>query len=274
MFNIFRRSTEQDRQPSPAPRLNWLQMEALQGTLQFGDLCIHVCLHEAQGGKPSSDKDFVVVKVPSMVEKMAALTEVINPKNIFELGIFKGGSVVLYNEMFNPRKFVAVDISTNRLPNLDNYLRDKTNVSALFGVDQSDRKRLAGICAEEFGGQPLDLVIDDASHFNFETRESFRELFPRLRPGGIYVIEDWAWAHWPGDLWQRDGGGDFFRGREPMTNLILELVILAAAKPDWVSQVSIESATVCVTRGPGRIEPGFDPGKYCLNQGKPLPRFS
>jgi predicted O-methyltransferase YrrM len=210
-------------------------MEALEGVVQFGDLRIYVCLPDAMANKPSSAKDFLVVKIPSMVEKTATLVKEINPKNILELGIFQGGSVVLYNELFKPRKFVAIDLNTVTLPHLEEYLRNYpggSNVSLRLGVDQADRARLAEICATEFGGESLDLVIDDASHYLFETRESFRELFPRLRPGGVYIIEDWGWAHWTGDLWQRDQGGETFRGKEPMTNLIMELAVLSASKPD------------------------------------------
>jgi hypothetical protein len=50
--------------------------------------------------------------------------------------------------------------------------------------------------AHEFSA-PLDLVIDDASHIYGPTKASFQALFPLLRPGGLYLIEDWAWAHWP-----------------------------------------------------------------------------
>ena len=62
-------------------------------------------------------------------------------------------------------------------------------------VDQADRGRLAEIVDEEFGDEPLDFVLDDCSHLYEPTRASFNELFPRLRPGGIYTIEDWRWAH-------------------------------------------------------------------------------
>ena len=260
-----------------ATRLNWTSAEALEGVVQFGDLRIHVCLPDVMANKPSSAKDFLVVKLPSMVEKIAALTHDLRPRNIFELGIFKGGSVVLYNEIFKPRKLVAVGLGSAPLPHLEEYIRGTSvekNVSIQLGVNQADRRRLSEICAQEFGGEALDLVIDDASHFLFETRESFRELFPRLRPGGVYVIEDWGWAHWTGDLWQRDQGGDEFRGKKPMTNLIMELAVLAASKPDCVNQVSIEAATVYVTRGVARLEPGFELSDYYLNRGNPLPRFS
>src|SRR5262249_16596682 len=28
------------------------------------------------------------------------------------------------------------------------------------------------------------------------TKASFNILFPLLRPGGFYIIENWAWGHW------------------------------------------------------------------------------
>ena len=42
----------------------------------------------------------------------------------------------------------------------------------------------------------IDLVVDDASHLYEQTKATFAMLFPLVRPGGNYVIEDWSWAHW------------------------------------------------------------------------------
>ena len=41
----------------------------------------------------------------------------------------------------------------------------------------------------------FDLIVDDASHLYRPTLASFEVLYPRLRPGGTYVIEDWAGDH-------------------------------------------------------------------------------
>ena len=41
-------------------------------------------------------------------------------------------------------------------------------------------------------------MIDDASHMYEHTKVSFETLFPLLRPGGQYIIEDWSWACWSG----------------------------------------------------------------------------
>ena len=56
-----------------------------------------------------------------------------------------------------------------------------------FVGQQQDESFLAQV-VDETG--PLDIVIDDGSHVGPQTLVSFRFLFPRLRPGGIYVIED------------------------------------------------------------------------------------
>ena len=37
---------------------------------------------------------------------------------------------------------------------------------------------------------PFDLIVDDGSHRNEHVVETFALLFPTLKPGGIYVVED------------------------------------------------------------------------------------
>jgi hypothetical protein len=64
------------------------------------------------------------------------------------------------------------------------------------GTDQTDATKLHSIVREDLEGH-LDLVIDDASHLYAQTKRSFELLFPLLRTGGLYIIEDWSWGCWP-----------------------------------------------------------------------------
>lgn len=38
-----------------------------------------------------------------------------------------------------------------------------------------------------------DVIIDDGSHASYHQQLTFRHLFPKLRPGGTYIIEDLQW---------------------------------------------------------------------------------
>ena len=49
---------------------------------------------------------------------------------------------------------------------------------------------------------PLDIIIDDGSHINDHVITTFKLLFPKLKHGGIYVIEDTQTSYWS------DYGGD------------------------------------------------------------------
>jgi len=42
----------------------------------------------------------------------------------------------------------------------------------------------------------FDLIIDDGSHINEHVIKSFEFLFPKLKIGGIYVIEDTQTSYW------------------------------------------------------------------------------
>lgn len=148
---------------------------------------------------PVPDPSYLcVVKPPALVEKTVALARDYEGANIVELGIRHGGSTAMLTQIAIPKKLVAIELSTDPLDRLEAFLDvgDRREfVRPYFGVDQADRARLAQILDDEFGDEPIDLVIDDASHLPDETRASFEVVFPRLRPGGRFVLEDWNCDH-------------------------------------------------------------------------------
>jgi demethylmacrocin O-methyltransferase len=103
---------------------------------------------------------------------------------LLEIGILKGGSLRLWRRFLPKARIVGIDLE---LPDLD-----------LPGVemhrgDQSDEEFLESLISR-YGG--FDVVIDDGSHVGTHVRTSFRVLFPALRPGGWYVIEDLETSYW------------------------------------------------------------------------------
>ncbi len=109
-------------------------------------------------------------------------------RNILELGIFKGGSIALYSELFAPKRSVGVELHQHRVPALDAYVERyglEDRIHLFYGTSQRDRGRLAAIAQESFGDEPLDLVVDDGSHRYPHTKASLNVLLPRLRPGGL-----------------------------------------------------------------------------------------
>jgi len=114
---------------------------------------------------------------------------------VLELGVggygspepWGGGSLQMWRHYF-PRGLVfGLDI-------YDKSTLDRPRMRTVLG-DQSDGEFLTSL-AERIG--PLDIVIDDASHLSSDVITSFVTLFPHVRPGGLYVIEDLQTSYWPG----------------------------------------------------------------------------
>ncbi len=185
-----------------------------------------------------------------MVEDIFALGNRENFKRIVDIGIFKGGSMALYALIFAPEKLVGIEYLATPEESLEKFIAGRglqDSVRSYYGTNQADTERLLQIIKAEFPDEALDLVVDDASHFYRETRASFETLFPLLRPGGLYIIEDWGWAHWQGDLWQKS---EIFPAQMPsLTNLLIEISMLCASRPDLVANVQIEPAVIKVRRG-------------------------
>lgn len=184
-------------------------------------------------------------------------------KNIFEYGIWQGGSPIFYGLATDAKKVVAIDHLDRNMPPgalhdparardyknpaLDQILRQRNlaeKVKLYFSVSQDNRAAVSEIIDREFAGEPLDLVIDDASHYYEHSRTSFEIAFPRLRPGGLYVIEDWQWAHSP----DYQSGGPF-HGKPALTNLIFELLVAFGSHPGLFWNIIVRDWFVAVTRG-------------------------
>ncbi len=217
--------------------------------------------------RPEEPGHFVLQKTREMVSYYASLA---GPgcQRILEAGILRGGSVVLFDQLFQPRRLVAFDLSPAQLPNLDAYVAQrgaKDRIHLYHGIDQANSQALQRLISAEFATEPLDLVIDDASHLLPESKVTFNTVFPRLRPGGLYVIEDWGWAHWPG-FWQDHGGP--WATDPSLTQLILELVMASASRPDIVTDVLARRDLVAVRRGPAAVPEGFDISESYLTAGR------
>jgi hypothetical protein len=93
--------------------------------------------------------------------------------------------------------------------------------------------------------------LTDASHQYAEMLASFECLFPLVRHGGAYVIEDWAWAHgasWDPKLWA---------DRPLMSPLITELMLVAAYGEGIVDRIDVVGACAVIWRGPTKLQGGF-----------------
>lgn len=238
-----------------------------------------------------SESTFLVAKSRSQLEQYVDLLAGLQPRNIVEIGIWTGGSTVLLSTLAKPAKYVAIDLEDNSTPSFGDWLRNgplKDHVVAHFGVDQSDGATLRAIAAEEFHGEPLDLVIDDASHDLAPTRASFEALFPRLRPGGIYVIEDWDAQHQIEKALQNEIRSDpIARPRveeqlrvlraspetwQPLTRLLVQ-VTLASAYTDIIDDIRIRRNSVMIQRGHEDFhEDGFVISDFYLDLGRELLR--
>lgn len=108
---------------------------------------------------------------------------------LLELGVYKGGSLLLWRDYFERGLIVGLDLQPVALPDQSARIR-------IFEGMQQDTKLLDRI-ARETAPEGFDVIIDDCSHIGELTRISFWHLFDNhLKPGGIYVIEDWSTGYW------------------------------------------------------------------------------
>jgi predicted O-methyltransferase YrrM len=206
---------------------------------------------------PSTVDRFCILKTEEQLEFYVELCERFAGGSIVELGIAAGGSTALLALLARPRRLVALELDAKPVEALDTLLRQRGlggTVHPIYGVNQADRRALIEVMRDEFRDDALDLVIDDASHLLAETTSSFETLFPYLRPGGLYVIEDWNSAHLFADqvgATMRDG----VPFTTPLSPLLMDLLLVRASSGDVVSEIRVGNLWATIERGSAVLDP-------------------
>ena len=112
---------------------------------------------------------------------------------LLEIGIDKGGSLLLWRDYFSQGTIVGIDIK----PPKDFPPEKRIH---LFKGNQGDTEFLSEV-ANKIAPEGFDIIIDDASHIGELTKKTFWHLFDNhLKFSGLYIIEDWGtgyWGDWP-----------------------------------------------------------------------------
>ncbi len=202
--------------------------------------------------RPSADGEILLFKDPFFVGAYLELLKDQRIENMVEVGIFTGGSAVFFWNLLKPAQLCCIDIEP-RADQLTRYIAEQNlqdSIATYFNTDQSDRPRLAEILDEQFGSEPIDFVIDDASHVYEPSLATFEALFPRLRPGALYVLEDWK-VHLAIPTFGRDPDA----GDPPLHRLVQELVDVSIASRETIPEVAIHHNFAVFTRGAGELDP-------------------
>lgn len=119
---------------------------------------------------------------------------------LMELGLMIGGpghgidanravsappSVAMWLEYFPRGEVIGLDAS--------DFSAHQSERFRFIRCDMDDRSAIDRAAAELAGDGAPDIIIDDASHASRHQQDGFLALFPALKSGGLYIIEDLRW---------------------------------------------------------------------------------
>jgi hypothetical protein len=129
------------------------------------------------------------------------------PPKLFEIGIgchrpsvtgskAWGGNTELWTQLMPDAEVWMADLKQGCA---NSAMERNPRIRAVSG-DQADpavlRRWLNETNSLPSSGRPFDVIIDDGGHQNRQIKISFDHLWPALRPGGFYFIEDLQQTYW------------------------------------------------------------------------------
>ena len=110
-----------------------------------------------------------------------------NLENFLEIGLWQGDSIRMWRDYFTTGNLVGADIL-----DLSHVVLSNTQIHI---CDQSDRDQLNDLVKKTFN--EFDIIIDDGGHWQHQQQITLGYMFPYLKSGGVFVIEDLHTANHP-----------------------------------------------------------------------------
>jgi hypothetical protein len=155
-------------------------------------------------------------------------------------------------KLFKPKKLSAIELTQHELPALDRYVRESDDrVKIYYGTSQDNTQKISEIIERDFDGQ-IDFVVDDASHWYEFSKSTFQAVFPHVKSGGYYFIEDWSWSFQ--DAFQDPSNGWY--NQNSLANLVIDLME-EMINSDAIDDIQISRQVLKVKRSKNPSRPMF-----------------
>jgi len=122
------------------------------------------------------------------------------PVRVLEIGYARGRGPRMLAEFF-PRGIIhSFDINKDLYRHQKNLSKELRKRTIFYVGDQSDPASMQEVLEKVYNGprnkdkrgyRQFDIIIDDGSHVPEHQQTSFNFLWPEVKPGGLYIIEDW-----------------------------------------------------------------------------------
>lgn len=99
-------------------------------------------------------------------------------KTVLEIGVWNGASLSMWKEYLPHAEVIGIDNWLHHFP------------AGCITVEGDATKPALYDNHPNLKGKTYDLIIDDGSHKCSHQQASFEILWPKLNPGGVYIMED------------------------------------------------------------------------------------
>ncbi len=141
---------------------------------------------------------------PTYCEEYTKLFEpIINKKLvILEIGVHQGGSLLMWGEYFKKSKIYGLDDfhrgevkqkynPHNKIKCSYDYVVERVSVNKNITPIKGSQGSVEDLDkALDIIGEEIDIIIDDGAHWPDFIDISLGRLFPKLKSGGMYIVED------------------------------------------------------------------------------------